>query len=77
MSKLKDKLSANMRTVKADQEQAAPEQAKAASEKPAARPAAKPAAGKPAKDATAGAKTVPGDVQPSGTALFPARVWPD
>lgn len=78
MSKLKDKLSANMRTVKADQEQAAPEPAKAASEKPAARPAAKSAAaGKPAKDASAGAKTVPGDVQPSGNALFPARVWPD
>jgi hypothetical protein len=79
MSKLKDKLSANMRTVKAGQEQAAPEQAKAASEKPAAKSAAdKPAAtSKPAKHAPASAKTVPGDVPPSGTALFPARVWPD
>jgi hypothetical protein len=79
MSKLKDKLSANMRTVKAGQAPAAPEQVQAASEKPAAKPAAeKPAAaGKPAKEAAAGARTVPGDVPQSGTALFPARVWPD
>lgn len=78
MSKLKDKLSANMRAVKAGHEPAAHDQDEAVSEKPAATPAAeKRATGKPAKDASAGAKKVPGDVPESGTALFPARVWPD
>jgi hypothetical protein len=80
MSKVKDKLSANIRAVKAGQEPAAGEPAKATSEKPAARPAAKktPAPRKPAERAPARAKTtVPGDVPESGTELFPARVWPD
>ena len=80
MSKVKDKLSANIRAVKAGQEPAAGEPAKATSEKPAARPAAKKttAPRKPAERAPARAKTtVPGDVPESGTELFPARVWPD
>jgi hypothetical protein len=84
MSKVKDKLSANIRAVKAGQEPAAGEPAKATSEKPAARPAAKKTTTtttttrKPAKSEPARAKTtVPGDVPESGTALFPARVWPD
>ena len=80
MSKVKDKLSANIRAVKAGQEPAAGEPAKATSEKPAARPAAKKttAPRKPAERAPARVKTtVPGDVPESGTELFPARVWPD
>ena len=82
MSKVKDKLSASMRAVKAGQEPAASEPAKATSEKPAARPAAKKTTTtttrKPAKSEPARAKTtVPGDVPESGTALFPTRVWPD
>ncbi|MEN8174656.1 MAG: hypothetical protein ABFS23_02750 [Pseudomonadota bacterium] len=67
MSNVKDKLSASMRTVKAGG-------------KPAAKPAAakKTAPRKPARKALAKAKpAVPGDVPESGTALFPARVWPD
>ena len=78
MSKVKDKLSANIRTVKAGQP-AAREQPKAAPEKPAAKPAAgkTTAPRKPARSAPARAKTVPGDVPESGTELFPARVWPD
>jgi hypothetical protein len=80
MSKVKDKLSANIRAVKTGQEPTPGEPAKATSEKPAARPAAKKttAPRKPAKSAPARAKTtVPGDVPESGTELFPARVWPD
>ncbi len=79
MSKVKDKLSANIRAVKGGQEPAASEQPKAAAEKPAAKPAAeKPTAPrKPAKSAPARGKTLPGDVPESGTALFPSRVWPD
>jgi len=80
MSKVKDKLSASMRAVKAGQEPAASEPAKATSEQPAARPAAKKtaAAREPAKSKPArGKTTVPGDVPESGTALFPTRVWPD
>jgi hypothetical protein len=80
MSKVKDRLSANIRAVKAGQEPAAGEPAKATSEKPAATPAAKKttAPRKPAKSAPAPAKTsVPGDVPESGSALFPTRVWPD
>ena len=79
MSKLKDKLSANMRAVKAGDAPAASEQPTAAPEKTAAKPAAeKPTAPrKPAKSAPVQGKTVPGDVPESGTALFPTRVWPD
>jgi hypothetical protein len=80
MSKVKDKLSASMRTVKSGQEPAATEPASAASDKPASKPAAKktPAPRKPAgKAPTSGKTTVPGDVPESGTALFPTRVWPD
>ena len=75
MSNVKDKLSANIRAVKAKQEPAASKQPKAAARKPAAKPAAPR---KPAKKAPASGKTtVPGDVPESGTELFPARVWPD
>lgn len=82
MSKLKDKLSANMRMVKANQQSptAAPAKApaanksvkKAAAAKPAPAAAAKTAARRPAAH-----KTVAGDVADSGSTLFPTRVWPD
>jgi len=75
MSNVKDKLSANIRAVKAEQEPAATKQPKAAARKPAAKSTAPR---KPAKKAPAtGKTTVPGDVPESGTALFPSRVWPD
>ena len=75
MSNVKDKLSANIRTVKAKQEPAATKQPKAAASKPAAKPAAPRKS--PKKAPASGKTTVPGDVPESGTALFPSRVWPD
>jgi len=75
MSNVKDKLSANIRAVKAEQEPAATKQPKAAARKPAAKTTAPR---KPARKAPAKAKpAVPGDVPESGTELFPTRVWPD
>ena len=80
MSKLKDKLSANMRTVKANQPQGP---AKPAPAKPHAPVAAKPNAPVAAKPAPAPKPNPPatpkiaGDVPNSGTTLFPDRVWPD
>lgn len=78
MSKLKDKLSANMRTVKANQAQtsAKPAPAQAApSAKPKPKAGDKPAsAPKPRQTAT---RKVAGDVPDSGAKLFPDRVWPD
>lgn len=77
MSKLKDKLSANMRMVKANQQS------------PTAAPAKAPAAAKPVKKATvkpaakataqppAARNMIAGDVPESGSTLFPTRVWPD
>ena len=71
MSKLKDKLSANMRMVKANQPQpTAPAKAQAP-----AKPVAKAATEKPA--AAPSSAPLAGDVANSCTALFPARVWPD
>jgi hypothetical protein len=92
MSNVKDKLSANIRTVKSRQEPVTDKQARETSDKTDAEPAAeKPATPrksaaprkqaaprKSAKKAPASGKTtVPGDVPESGTALFPSRVWPD
>ena len=75
MSNVKDKLSANIRTVKAKQEPVATKQPKVAARKPAAKSTAPR---KPARKAPASGKTtVPGDVPESGTTLFPTRVWPD
>ena len=77
MSKLKDKLSANMRMVKANQQPAAAETTKAASNKPEAKPAPeKTSAQKPAAS-PAKPQPMSGEVPQSGTALFPTRVWPD
>ena len=75
MSNVKDKLSANIRAVKAKQEPAATKQSKAAASKPAAKPTAPRKS--PEKAPARGKTTVPGDVPESGTELFPARVWPD
>ena len=74
MSNVKDKLSANIRAVKANQEPAASKQPKAAG-----KPAAKSTAPRksPKKAPASGKTTVPGDVPESGTELFPSRVWPD
>ena len=81
MSKLSDKLSANMRTVKANQPQTS---AKAAPVKTTPPPSApgkttprQPALVKTAPPAPTPGKKVPGDVPDTGTALFPTRVWPD
>jgi len=62
MTKLKDKLSASVRTVKATQQVARPDSPVAAKPAPARAPA-KPAA--------------PSAPQTSTSALFPDRVWPD
>lgn len=70
MSKLKDKLSANMRAVKASQ--AAPTPAKVihkAAEKPATNP--------PPRRAPVAGNTLRDEVPNSSTELFPTRVWPD
>lgn len=75
MSKLKDKLSANMRNVKANQQAPAAETTQGVSDKHSVKPAAAPAS-KPAP-APAGGTSSSGDVPPSGSALFPSRVWPD
>lgn len=77
MSKLKDKLSANMRMVKANQQPGAAQPAKAAtSSKPTTetKPAAQPTS--PART-PATSKATSGEIPASGTALFPTRVWPD
>ena len=81
MSKLKDKLSANMRMVKANQQSpaAAPAKVQAAA-KPNKKAVTKPSATAPAAKTAprpAARPAVPGDVPDSGTALFPSRVWPD
>jgi hypothetical protein len=75
MINVKDKLSANIRAVKAKQEPAETKQPKAAARKPAAKSTAPRKS--PKKAPASGKTTVPGDVPESGTALFPSRVWPD
>ena len=75
MSNVKDKLSANIRAVKAEQEPTATKQPKAAARKPAAKSTAPRKS--PKKSPAKGKTTVPGDVPESGTELFPTRVWPD
>jgi hypothetical protein len=75
MSNVKDKLSANIRAVKAKQEPAASKQPKTAARKPAAKSTAPLKS--PKKAPASGKTTVPGDVPESGTELFPTRVWPD
>lgn len=74
MSKLKDKLSANMRAVKANQHA---DKSALAPAKPASAPAVhKPTtvAAKKKSDAVVSGNVVP---ENSNTTLFPTRVWPD
>lgn len=77
MSKLKDKLSANMRNVRENSQPAGSDTARQVPEaSPKATPKAstanqKPAGTKPAKGKSSG------EVPESGTELFPSRVWPD
>lgn len=76
MSKLKDKLSANMRTVKANQPQSTAKPAPAPA-KPNPQAGAKQVpAPKPSQPAPQKQK-IAGDVPDSGAKLFPDRVWPD
>ncbi|MHB1951247.1 MAG: hypothetical protein ACYCQK_07200 [Acidiferrobacteraceae bacterium] len=78
MSKLKDKLSANMRNVRENPQPGSGDTARRvpdAAVRPAPKtpaPHAKPAGAKPAP-----ARSLGGEVPESGTALFPERVWPD
>lgn len=77
MSKLKDKLSANMRMAKENHPQTPAKTAPQQSPTPAVthHAADKQAAEKNAQSPVV--KTVPGDVPDSGSKLFPDRVWPD
>jgi hypothetical protein len=76
MSNVKDKLSANIRTVKGRQEKPeATKQPKAAARKSAVKSTAPRKS--PKKAPVSGKTTAPGDVPESGTELFPSRVWPD
>ena len=79
MSKLKDKLSDNMRTVKANQGQTPRQPAKTASAAATSKPASATPAGAGRKPAggVATSESSSGDVPQSGTELFPSRVWPD
>lgn len=73
MSKLKDKLSANMRNVRENPQPAAGDTARVsgAAQKPAPKaPNRKPVDTRPAAGSG-------GEVPESGTELFPSRVWPD
>lgn len=78
MTTTKDKLSASVRMAKAAQQ--------TGTDQPASQAAAKPAAGKAPAAKSAPAKATPpkpavsaaaGEIPESGSALFPARVWPD
>ena len=78
MSKLKDKLSANMRVVKANQQSPAAKPTKAAAKPIAKSAAAKPLAAKnPAPRTQVVAQDSMGEVPNSSSTLFPSRVWPD
>ena len=75
MSKLKDKLSASMRVVKSSQQS----DAVATTDSDAGQPVAKSAmtSAQPVSSARGKNSALAGDVPPSGSAQFPARVWPD
>ena len=75
MSKLKDKLSANMRMVKANQHSPAAKPTHAAAPaKPLPKAAEKPAA---PRRAPASGDSLRDEVPSSASELFPTRVWPD
>ena len=73
MSKLKDKLSANMRAVKANQ-QSSSTKATHVPAKPLPKAAEKPAA---PRRAPASSDSLRDGVPDSANVLFPTRVWPD
>ena len=75
MSKLKDKLSANMRAVKANQHSPSTK-ATHAPAKPQPKAAEKPAAPAPRR-APASGNSLRDEVPNSNNVLFPERVWPD
>ena len=75
MSKLKDKLSANMRAVKANQHSPSTK-ATHAPAKPQPKAAEKPAAPAPRR-APASSDSLRDEVPNSANVLFPTRVWPD
>ena len=72
MTSIKDKLTNSVRQARSAQ---APAAKRAAPAKPAAKAAPK-AASKPASASTM-AKSSANDPKPSGSALFPQRIWPD
>ena len=75
MSKLKDKLSANMRAVKASQHSPSTKATHAvAPAKPLPKAAEKPAA---PRRAPASSDSLRDGVPDSANVLFPTRVWPD
>ncbi|MHB8414635.1 MAG: hypothetical protein ACYDDA_13125 [Acidiferrobacteraceae bacterium] len=76
MSKLKDKLSANMRNVRENPQPTAGDTGRVPGATRKLAPKASMANEKPA-DARPAAGNSSGEVPESGTELFPARVWPD
>ena len=77
MSKLKDKLSANMRMVKANQPSPAAKMTPAATPaKPLPKAAEKPIAPAPRR-VPASSDSLRDEVPSSASELFPTRVWPD
>ncbi len=81
MTKLKDKLSANVRKAKAAQQVPAKKPSpERASTKPASTAAAAPApapAARPSQRQAPASQARPAGIPESGSALFPSRVWPD
>ena len=78
MSKLKDKLSANMRMVKASQQSPAAKPTHAsAPAKPAHKAAEKPVAAPARHRTSASGDSLRDEVPSSASELFPTRVWPD
>ena len=74
MSKLKDKLSANMRAVKAKQVAPKPVSVPA---KPMNKTGGKTATNPVSRHAPVAGNALRDEVPNSGTTLFPTRVWPD
>lgn len=77
MSKLKDKLSANMRNVRENPPSGSSGAQPQAAEHPAAKPAPKAPPHKAKKPAPATGGASGNEVHDSGGELFPSRVWPD
>jgi len=75
MSKLKGKLSDNMRIVKENRGPTTSAPGKETLPAPAGKPSGEPSVGR--KSARAAVPDSAGEVPQSGNALFPSRVWPD